>query len=152
MRNLRKCAGAFSRPSKNFGDIVTMDPCSFYSHDLAYALSNNVVAPAARDVAATVGSVYPAPSKDTEETVSALQKLIGDDTAKRIYSDSVGELMSAARLLGIPHEASQQGMPQTNGVIEREVQDMVSGTRTALVAAGLRGYFWVLRCTLLCAP
>jgi hypothetical protein len=35
-------------------------------------------------------------------------------------------------------------MPQTNGIIEREVQDMVSGTRTVLVAAGLPAYFWSL--------
>ena len=33
-------------------------------------------------------------------------------------------------------------MPHARGSIEREVQDMVSSTRTVLVAAGLRGCLW----------
>ena len=66
MRNLRNYAGAFSRPAKSFGDIVTMGHC-FYDHGVKYALNNNVVALAVRDVATTFGSVYPAPTKDTDE-------------------------------------------------------------------------------------
>jgi len=88
--------------------------------------------------------VYLAPSKDTEDTVSALQNFIGDDHVERTYSDNADELINASRFLGVPHEASQQGMPQTNGIIEREVQDIVSGTRTVLVAAGLPRYVWSL--------
>ena len=34
MRNLRKCVGAFSRPVKSFGDIVTIVHGSFYDHGL----------------------------------------------------------------------------------------------------------------------
>jgi hypothetical protein len=63
---------------------------------------------------------------------------------KRFYSDTADELIAAARFLNVPHEASQQGVPQTNAIIEREVQDMTVGTRTVLVAAGLPGYFWSL--------
>ena len=37
MRNLRKYAGAFSRPITNFGDVVTMHPCSVYDHGVKYA-------------------------------------------------------------------------------------------------------------------
>ena len=97
--------------------------------------TGSVVARVVLDVATTFGSAYPAPSKDNEETVSALQNFIGDDHVKRIYSDNVDELINASRFLGLPHE----GMPQTSGIIEREVQDMVSGTRTVLVASGLPG-------------
>ena len=117
MRNLCKYAGAFSRPTKSFGDIATMDHCSFYDHGMKYALSNNVVALVARGVAATFGFAYPAPTKDTDETVAALQMVIGDARVKRIYSDNADELMSAARFLGAPREVSLQGMPQTNGII-----------------------------------
>ena len=94
-----------------------MDHCSLYDHGMKYALHSNVVALVVRDVATTFGFVYPAPSKDTEEKVHALQKFIGDDHVKRIYSDNADELMNAARFLGTPHEASQQGMSQTNGII-----------------------------------
>ena len=61
---------------------------------------------------------------------------------KRSYSDNAEELIAAARELMIPHEASQQGMPETNGIIEREVSDMLCGTRTVMFAAELPGYVW----------
>ena len=125
-----------------FGDIVTTDRCSLYDHGVKYALSGNTVAMAVRDVAATFGYVYPCQSNDTENTVASLQMFLGDSTVKGFYSGNSDELISAARFLSIPHEASQRGMPQTNGIIEREVQDMIHGTRTLLVAAGLPGYSW----------
>ena len=34
-----------------------------------------------------------------------------------------------AQTVGVAHEASQQGMPQTNGFFEREVHDLLIGTR-----------------------
>jgi transposase InsO family protein len=80
-------------------------------------------------------------SKNTESTVEALQSFVGDATIKRFYSDNADELVSAARFLNITHEASQQGIPQTNGIIQREVQDMLTGTRTLLVAVGMPGLF-----------
>ena len=33
-------------------------------------------------------------------------------------------------------------MPQTNGVAERAVQDVLDGARTIMVHAGLPAYFW----------
>ena len=109
---------------------------------MQYSLSGKVVSLVVRDVHTTFGSVYPADSKSTENTIEALQSFVGDSPIKRFYSDNADELISAARHLHVPHEASQQGIPQTNGIIEREVQDMLTGTRTLLVAAGMPGYFW----------
>ena len=60
-------AGAFSRPVSTFGDIITMDHCSFYDQGMMYALSGKVVALVVRDVANKFGSVYPSHSKDAEE-------------------------------------------------------------------------------------
>ena len=136
---MRKYAGAFGRSLKKFGDVITVGHGSF--HDMQYALIGCTVGLVVRAVSTTFGVIYLAPSKSTDETVTALQESIGDETVTRLYSDSADELMSAARRL-IPHEASQQGMPQTNGVVEREVQDMLTGTRTLLVAAGLPGQLW----------
>ena len=142
LKNLRKYAGAFSRPTTKFGDIVTMDHCSFYDGGMQYSLNGKVISLVARDIHTTFGSVYPADSKSTENTIEALQSFVGDSPVKRFYSDNADELISAARHLKVAHEASQQGIPQTNGIIEREVQDMLTGTRTLLVAAGMPGYFW----------
>ena len=142
MKNLQKYKGAFSKATKGFGDIITMDHCSFYDHGMQYALNGNVISLVVRDVHTKYGAVYPAASKSTSSTVEALQRYIGDAKGKRFYSDNADELVAAARELSIPHEASQQGMPETNGIIEREVQDMLGGTRTIMFAAGLPGYFW----------
>ena len=102
----------------------------------------DLVALVVRDAYSTLGAVYPAPSKSTDETTMALRAFVGDSKVKRVYSDNADELLSASRSRGVPHEASQRGMSQTKGIIEREVQDMLIGTRTLLVAAGLPGCFW----------
>ena len=85
---------------------------------MMYALNGKVVALVVRDVATTFGSVYPSHSAGTEEPVAALQHFVGYAHVKRSYSDSVDVLINAARRLHAPHEASQQGVPQTNGIIE----------------------------------
>ena len=141
MKNLRTYAGAFSRPLKKLGDIITMGHCSFYDAGMQYSLNGNVVALVARDVYSTFGAVCPATSKNTDDTTMTLRMFVGDAQVKRFYSDNADELTNAARLLSIPHEAPQQGMPQPNGIIEREVQDLLTGIRTLLVAAELPGHF-----------
>ena len=109
---------------------------------MQYALNGNVISLVVRDVHTKFGAVYPANDKTSSSTIEALQRFIGDDKVKRFYSDNAEELIAAARELMIPHEASQQGMPETNGIIERKVQDMLCGTRTVMFAAGLPGYVW----------
>jgi hypothetical protein len=106
MKNLRKYAGAFSRPLQHFGGIIIMDHCSFYDAGVQYALNGNTVALVVRDVYSTFGAVYPARTKNMEEATMALKSSVGDATAKRFYSDNAGELIGVARNLGVPHEAS----------------------------------------------
>ena len=106
---------------------------------MQYALSGNIVALVVRGVHTGYGAVYPSSSKNNSSTVETRQRFIGDSRMKRIYSDNADELIAAARELGIPHEASQQGMPETNGIIEREVQNMLTGMRTMMFAAGMPG-------------
>ena len=139
MKNLRKYAGAFSRPLKRFGDIITMDHCSFYDAGMQYAMSGNTAALVVRDVYSTFGAVYPASSKSMGDTTMALRSFIGDSKVKRFYSDNADEFNGVARNLEVPHGASQQGMPHTSGILEREVQAMLTGARTLLAAAGLPG-------------
>ena len=83
MKNLRTCKGAFSRATKNFGDIITMDHCSFYDHGMQYALKDNVISLVVRDVHTKYGAVYPATSNSASSTVEALQRFIGDAKVKR---------------------------------------------------------------------
>ena len=121
LKNQRKYKGASSRDTKAVGDIVTMDHCSLYDSGMQYALNGNVISLVVRDVHTKFGAVYPANTKTSSSTVEALQRFIGNDKLKRFYSDNAEELIAVARELTIPREASQQGMPETNGIIEREV-------------------------------
>lgn len=56
--------------------------------------------------------------------------------------DNSKEIPQAADALRINLENSQLGMPQPNGRAERHFRDILVGTRTALVAAGMPAYFW----------
>ncbi|MFM7978636.1 MAG: hypothetical protein ACKPKO_04910, partial [Candidatus Fonsibacter sp.] len=60
----------------------------------------------------------------------------------RFYSDRSGEIARALRLLHIPSDTSQLGVPQHNAVAERLVQDVLEGTRTAILRVGLPPCFW----------
>ena len=78
MRSLRTYAGAFSRPLKQFGDIVAMGHCSYFDAGTQYALNGNVVALVVRDVHSTFGAVYPASFKNTDAATMALRSFAGD--------------------------------------------------------------------------
>ena len=135
VENLKKHSGSFSRPIKDYGDIISMGPFCGNGHGKKRALSGSAVALVVRDVATTFECVYPAHPKPSEDTVSSLQMFIGNAAVHIFYSDDVDELISAPRFLNIPHE----GVPHTNGIVERVAQDMIAGTRTLLVSAGLPG-------------
>ena len=55
----------------------------------------------------------------------------------RFYPDRSGEIDRALHDVHIVADTSQLGAPQNNAVAERLVQDVLEGTRTVLVRAGL---------------
>ena len=81
-----------------------MDHCSVYDAGMQYALNGNTVALVVRDVHMTFGAVYPAPSKNMDETTMALRSFVGDSKVKRFCSDNADELIGTARNLGFPME------------------------------------------------
>jgi hypothetical protein len=66
----------------------------------------------------------------------------GSGYIHRVYSDNHRSLRKACQMLGIMWEASQPGVRQTNARIERCSQDVLEGSRTLLVQAGLPSLFW----------
>ena len=78
-------------------------------------------------------------------TISAFRHFQGNSRTRRVellYCDNAPELTSVGRELRYNVEYSQPGVPQTNGLAERNNQDILSGTRTMLAAAGLPACFW----------
>ena len=107
-----------------------MDHCSDFDAGVQYILSGNTTALVTRDVYSIVGYACPSNTKNTDSVITAMLRFAGADLVSSIYPDKVDELIAAARYLRIPSEASQLGIQQTNGIIEREVPDMLTGART----------------------
>ena len=61
---------------------------------------------------------------------------------KYVYTDDSNSLKCALRQLGIPHDVSAPGRPKTNGVAERQVKEVIHGTRVMLRQAGIPDCFW----------
>ena len=59
-----------------------------------------------------------------------------------MYSDNSGEIASACKRLGVPHEKSAPYVPEANGMIERANQAILVQTPVVLVQAGLPPCFW----------
>jgi transposase InsO family protein len=56
--------------------------------------------------------------------------------------DNSGELQKACKMLRICRDCSQPGVPQTNALAERIVQDITNGSSAALLQAGLPPCYW----------
>ena len=82
-------------------------------------------------------AAYPMPDRKADSTADAIRPFMGDRKIGRFYYDRSGEIERALRGLHIVSDTSQPGIPQNNVVAERLVQDILEGTRTALLRAGL---------------
>ena len=86
------------------------------------------------------------PDRKADSTANAIRHFMGSRTIARFYSDRSGEIERALRDLHIVSDTSQPGVPQNNAVAERLVQDILEGTRAALLRAGLPPFFWAYAC------
>ena len=143
MRNLRKLRHELVRDTRKFGDIVTADHTSFYEGAGQYALHSQSLLFIIKDLYSGYIAAYPVANKSALEVHDAFQHFLGTTRPKVIYSDNADEIIRAVKDLGFGgrHEFSQPGMPQTNGVAERAVQDVLDGARTIMVHAGTAGIF-----------
>ena len=96
----------------------------------------------ARDVLTSLVFIMPSRTKNTDSVINVVQRFVGDERVVRVLSDNAGELIASARYRCTMHEASQQRTPHTNGIFERAVHGLLTGTRTLVAAVGLPDYFW----------
>ena len=87
-------------------------------------------------------NLYPVKTKDgvdTEICIRDFTGIPGDRKSKdiKMYSDCSGEIRVACKNIGILHDKSQPGVPQTNALIERTNQLILTKTIVALLEAGL---------------
>jgi transposase InsO family protein len=89
-------------------------------------------------------NLYPVKTKDAADTEICIRDFIGDRKSSEIkmYSDQSGEIRVACTKVGILHDKSQPGVPQTNALIERTNQLILTKTIVALLEAGLPPCYW----------
>ena len=95
-----------------------------------------------KDLYSKVKVLLPVRDKMGEEATRVLMHFFGNHAVGRFYSDNAPELELACTTLGIVQETSRAGVPQNNPMIERTNLDILEGTRTTLICAGLPECFW----------
>ena len=150
-RQHRHTKHATERATK-FGELLTADHA--YSHREALkGVTGTLDELVLYDVGTDILAVYPAASKNAQDTEASLVRFIGNREVKRIYTDGAKELSAAIKKIGIApviHDKSTPGVPQTNGIAEGCVKRVVYGARTLLVSAGLPHPYWDLAAECFC--
>ena len=134
--------GAFARPVERWGDIITCDHMVQTDEPWTIGCEHSRDCLVVKDLATGYKGVYPMNSKSGDNTEEALRLFTGGHRVKLCYSDGSLEIADACRRLGFPHETSQPGVPQNNGIIERCNGDILSMARTALIHAGIPNHVW----------
>ena len=131
-----KYAGSYKNASTTLGQLVTADHV-VSTRDNMMGMDGSQDILVIKDALSGVKLAYPMPDKTADSTADAIKHIKGDRVIERLFSDWSGEIYKALRNLHIVAERSQPGAPQNNAVAERLVRDVLEGTRTVLVRAGL---------------
>ena len=127
---------------EKFGEVITADHIvTLDAGDKALHGERNALV--MKDIAAGFLSCYPAAERSYSEALKAVLHFVGPkEKVGLFYSDNNGEMKKAATTLGLRHRNSTPGVPQTNGIVEREVRRILDGTRSALLHAGFPTRWW----------
>ena len=99
--------------------------------------------------------LYAVPTKDAVDTEICIRAFTGIPGIRKpkdvsMYSDGSGEIKLACRSVGILHDTSQPGVPQTNALIERTNQMILTKTIVAMLEAGLPSCYWTFAAPCVC--
>ena len=150
LRQVSHRAGSFCRPVKKWGDIVTCDHMIQGDANWQVSCNEERHALSVRDLATGWKWCYPMRGKSGWETELALGHFAGPYKLRLVYSDDSAEISWACRQRKWPHEVSQPGVPQNNGIIERTNGDILAMTRASLIHAGLPNFCWNYACQCVC--
>ena len=125
----------------NFGDAITADHKILNEED--QSREEDRVACVIQDRATSWLQAYPAPKKDTKETMKAFERFLGPQgKCKHVYTDNSKEFIASLEVLGYSHDTSTPHRPETNGVAESAVKRVREGTACALTQSGLHDKWW----------
>ena len=105
-------------------------------------LNDEKTALALKDDATGFRAFYAQPSKNTVDTCDSIHHFLGKTKLVTIRSDNSRELTAAAKVFRALHETSTPLTPQSNTRAERDIQEILNGTRANLQQSGLPNSFW----------
>ena len=144
MKHHRTVRGAFKRELKAWGDHITFDFLDMRrAADMGIGNDDEMrEVLVVRDVATRVIAAIPTMSRNTDDVVEALKRLIGRRKVKLAYSDVAPEFDAAMAQLKIPIDHSLPGLPKNNSLAEQTNQEVINTVATSLLHAGLPAQYW----------
>ena len=136
MKEQRKYVGSYHNTTVRWGQLVTGDHITS-TKDNMFGIDWSKYMLVIMDAFSGFEAAYPMADKGVASTMEAIRHFKSDRKIERFYSDRSGEIERALRDLEMFPKQSQPVVPHNNAVAERLVQDVLDGTRTALVHAGL---------------
>lgn len=128
--------------TRRFGDHLIADHVMLKAN-VEGGYRGEVVALAIKDLHTQFRHVYPSISKSAGDSVQAINHFVGPkDDVEVIYTDNSRELISAIQELGYRHQTSIEYVDSSKSFIEREIRQMLEGSRTNLVQSGLPLKMW----------
>ncbi len=124
-----------------FGDLVTADHL-VSKNDVSAGIDDESFGMVILDHATTWVETHPACAKSADEAALALDKFMGRQKIRVMYTDNAPELVKAIAVLKIQHDTSTPYRSTTNGVAERMNRKVIEGTRAVLTQAGLSARWW----------
>ena len=132
---------AFGAPPEHFGDQVTADHVIAHS-ERSQGVTGDRAAVVVQDRGTRFLAGYPVDSKASKDAQACLMHFFGTASVKQVYTDNSPELIATVAAMRILNPTAVQGRPQTNGVAERAVREVMEGTRCALLQAGMPPGLW----------
>ena len=74
--------------------------------------------------------------------MNAYKQWRGQDTVRYLYTDGSDELKAIADIDLVPHDSSEPGDPQANGMAEQHVLEVKQGVAAPPSQAGLPHKYW----------
>ena len=130
--------------AQKFGDSVTGDHL-ISNGVLSNGIDGEAVGFLLRDHATKFKQLYPAATKTGKECEVALksfQGLLFNSRVLHLYTDGALEIVKSGKNLRTCHDTSTPYRSATNGIAEREIRNVLEGTRTLLENSGLPTSYW----------
>ena len=130
--------------AEKFADLLWSDHIIVGKHNCSRGIKGEKVGLFIYDVATHVQDIPALKSKNSQNTFTALMYFLGDHAGKRVFSDSAREISVAAEKMRMVRATSTPHRPQSNGLCENRVKNVVQGMRCNILQSGFPHRFWTL--------